>query len=501
MEFSLDRGISIIHNFSGGFPGAKGACSALFSFCPGLLSLEGQLAMRRITGFTLVELLVVIAIIGILIGLLLPAVQAAREAARRMKCSNNLKQLALAVHNYADAHGTFPAANTAYGGYYGPHEKGRFYGETWSWQQEGADGKVHYAGNVGCVSGLVILMPFMEQQAIWDQFVETAKIVAENQKDIPDVREWTGLITFPFGERATRMSDEFRGCPTPHWGMGGKTMTMLGCPSDPLGGKASLCAEGKVLCFQGRYGTEEEGAVAPTCYVFCYGDALDHIGAPATAFFFVSEDYRRLSEGYSKLNNRTARRAPFGSHYWQTFSGIKDGLSNTIAFTETVTGEAPYDQPSEEARFEAARNLKHTPQVVPSTLLRPADCLNYVDSNDSSLGIYKYGYVGAYRGRIWFVGCPVFSGFTTILPPNSKVFCSVDIKPAAPIVGGARSYHPGGVNAVMLDGSVRFVTDGIDTGESQPGSGLEQPPRNSGRSPYGVWGALGSVNGGESASI
>ena len=100
-------------------------------------------------GFTLVELLVVIAIIGVLVALLLPAVQAAREAARRMQCSNNLKQLGLALHNYADSNKKFPPGGISYG-------------HAW-----GAGPNDPLVLNR---SGLVSLLPFAEQQNLYDRF-------------------------------------------------------------------------------------------------------------------------------------------------------------------------------------------------------------------------------------------------------------------------------------------------------------------------------------------
>lgn len=124
---------------------------------------------RTRRGFTLVELLVVIAIIGILVALLLPAVQAAREAARRMSCSNNLKQLALALHNYHDTYKTFPPD------------------AIWLGNPRGTQSA---AGDQRNFTWITLLLPFIEQGPLHDQI--DFRIPGYNQQ-VPS----TGGITVP----------------------------------------------------------------------------------------------------------------------------------------------------------------------------------------------------------------------------------------------------------------------------------------------------------------
>src|SRR5437762_9102742 len=117
----------------------------LFLRSPCMHRLTGRWQRRR--GFTLIELLVVIAIIAILIGLLVPAVQKVREAAARTQCSNNLKQIGLAFHNYHDTYKTFPAEGTTQG-----------------------------------ISIYVRILPYIEQGAIYNQVWPVVKIAYDFDK-------------------------------------------------------------------------------------------------------------------------------------------------------------------------------------------------------------------------------------------------------------------------------------------------------------------------------
>ena len=348
---------------------------------------------RRKSGFTLVELLVVIAIIGILVGLLLPAVQAASEAARRMQCTNQLKQFGLALHNYADTYKKFPAGSA------GPS----------------------YSGNR--LNAMVGLLPYVEESALY------------NMIQSPQTYGTTSFLpggTQPWNQNYDLWGSQFQ-------------VKGMNCPSDsPIGDL--------------RNGRWAGGRAATTSYSFCHGDHQTGV---------------RDQGAYQ-------RRGLFGTRSWAGFQDITDGTSNTMAISERCF---PKD----------ARSLfGHTVESLTGIPANPALCLAQVNRAtrqflpSANLSVYATGGTRAYDGM------PIYTGFNAILPPNSPSCLTGNIN--APGVMSAQSWHTGGVNVVFADGSVRFISESINAGNSGVGESLSGP------SPYGVWGALATINGGEVAN-
>ncbi|WP_168565366.1 DUF1559 domain-containing protein [Crateriforma spongiae] len=380
------------------------------------------------SGFTLVELLVVIAIIGVLVGLLLPAVQSAREAARRMSCSNNAKQMGLALHNYHSAFKQFPAQRA---------------GTTGSKGYTGAINADNNASNKCRLSMFVGLLPFIEQQPLWDQ-ISNPVAVQYNGNAAPNGAypamgpvPWTGQYT--------------------PWRT---VVSSLQCPSD----SGPPVTTGTIN------------------YAACVGDVVDQLGSRNPA----KETIRGL----------------FMVAKHRRFRDVVDGTANTIALGE-ITNSLGDRGVSGGGAYDVGFNVRLEPNNCAGLIdpLRPkfyhpdAQLLGY----NAPLGKWA----GAGRGNRWADGGGNLSSFNTILPPNSPS-CSADGGDAGAGIWSAGSYHPGGCHVVMGDGSVHFVSEAIDGGDDTVPT-VTRPNQNGSpagiASPYGVWGGLGTTNGREQVSI
>ena len=412
---------------------------------------------KPVSAFTLVELLVVISILTILLGLLIPAVQAAREAGRRAKCAANLKQVALAVHLYHEAHGGLPALCTTYKRY------------------EFVE-KTDTGTEVGTCGVQIFLLPYLEQGQVYEGFEAFA-----SSEPIDRTRPSHIIEPYP----PTYPNVYVDGEHPRHWASG-VVIPVFACPSDGESGVVeSPAREYDNMQRAGYYFDYSIWSFSRRNIMFNMGDAPLYncdIDTPAT------------------------KRGAFTPHSWKSFADITDGLSNTLCLAESITGRptdfaAAYNKTYPKIS-DARRDVAAAPDGRDPANMRvwPSVCLLSVNKIDPLKldSVEPWGERGAY----WFIGKPLSNGFSTNLPPNSLT-CSFGYSAFGPVIGGVSSFHPGGANTAMMDGSVRFIHDDIDTGDVFVPKDrlLETNQAVEGKSTYGVWGALGSINGGESASL
>jgi len=359
----------------------------------------------RRAAFTLVELLVVIAIIGILVSLLLPAVQSAREAARRMECSNNLKQIGLALHNYATAHEVFPPGRLL------PDFVRNGAPQTSYTNYNSIDQSPGSGDWTGFRSVHIFILPYMEQQNVYD------------------------LIDFK-APSAIRM-------------------TTNGVPTN-TNYQAYATAQGLFLC---PSDTNTVRKISENNYRYNFGGSTPYGGAESTT---QQTTHNATSpDGFPCKGN-----GAFTAGEGLSPADFSDGLSNTVFYSERTKGSGVDPGGSPPQPEDVVTMPGRTNGLVPRDTMFNA-CRGYTPTpsgfNFTSMGRWL---PGSDWSNGWPFAAYSSTMYNHVAPPNWKGqdcgnWSAIADTPGEHAIISARSQHPGVVLCAFGDGHVQTISDSI----------------------------------------
>jgi prepilin-type N-terminal cleavage/methylation domain-containing protein/prepilin-type processing-associated H-X9-DG protein len=381
----------------------------------------------RNRGFTLIELLVVIAIIAVLISLLLPAVQSAREAARRAQCVNNLKQIGLAVHNYVSSNDAMPPSGSSH-----------------------MDDKGNVRTPWSCKSRI---LPFMEQQALFNAINFSLDPEWSNGYGV-DVTAASGWEASNVTVKSIRIANFI-------------------CPSDSGKGNRNN-RETNINLAAGV------GADVSTVSNYCEnvgGNRWYYGGVPnGIAYFHGSSP----DSGKSYQETQTRQTV--------TFATITDGLSMTAIWSEIVKGTGQDPLRSADGLgmvYDIGFTIQNLPALGSNTIVQAEYQLSKLCDASTSRNF-------SWRGERWVTQDPFRGGWYSHTAPPNRKSCTYSSKGGGTGTppGGVNSFsyeaivtagsaHPGGVNVLFGDGSVRFIKSTVN---------------------FANWYAIGTRGGGEVVS-